>query len=250
MPLIQPLARRTIARFRRTPGLGAAAALIVTGFIWETLTLFVPSSPIRAAGRQLMVVDEFPSGISVGQTFRASADAIDWVRLQFSSDQPAEVQLRCWLSTASNNAVAPWAEIVNWTTSVRLPAGRSWHQFDFPPVLRSEKKIYEFRIRILAARSDGTGAAQPLVALVGSRDSSLVEGNLVAGSDPRLSQDLLFQAGFSDDLFSDLRRDIITHLPRWLRNSIVQLVILGVYNLAFVIFVGALLLEREDRSTG
>src|SRR5258708_15456081 len=97
------------------------------------MLLFLPTSMDRAAGHNPSVITEFTAGERIGQTFRALADGLEAVDLQWSSDRPSRVVV-AWrlLGTAragSSDGSGLWVPIYEGTTTVRLPGGRSTYRF-------------------------------------------------------------------------------------------------------------------------
>lgn len=63
----------------------------------EGWSLFSPSLPLRAAGRQPYLILDFAAGAPIGQTFRMKGDGLASVRLQFFTDRSQKLMVLCTL---------------------------------------------------------------------------------------------------------------------------------------------------------
>jgi hypothetical protein len=217
---------------------------------WEARALFVPSPPLRAAGRKPFVITEFGRGVPTGQSFRMKSDGLDAVDLRFFSDKEVFLRLRC--RVLGNRPSEPWFPVRDWTAAIHLPRGSSWHRFRFAPVVPSFNLIYQFQVEQLEVRAADPRdpGERPSVGLMGSLDDSLPrDGNIILGSTQVTDRDLFFEARAADSTFVDFRRrvDSQTPLPKPLRSMVAQLTLLAIYNGCLTVFAFHMLI-REPKN--
>lgn len=206
----------------------------------ETMILFGPTSSTRGAGRSPYVIELVAGGERIGQSFRILDDGLQSADVIFVSSTPASLVLTCRLlvadSHALNNGTGAWRVVNTWTTTVRLPRGKSRHGFSFRPIFPSEKQIYQFQVEELDLRPlDPLDPVPPLVGLLATKDNSLEEGNVVIGQHQLADRDLFFQAQTAS-VFTTFRLRANPLLPRALRSVGVQLVALALYNAVLAVF--------------
>ena len=217
---------------------------LVLGVTCEAYALFIPSSPIRAMSAKPIVLEGFGAGVPVGQTFRMNAEALESVRVQFFASQRTELVVRCKLLTAANS----WTSVYDWTTRVDLPVGKSWQRFQFPPVVRSDRKIYQFQVQKVEAHVIGSPASgAPTLGLVASVKEGLPEGNIVDGSVQLVDKALFFEAQSDDAVFSTFRRNVNPQLPEPLRSKILHLAVLAILNWALVVYAYEMIVAGPNR---
>ena len=228
----------------------AIFALIVCAvLVWEVRVLFWPVVTVRAAGAERYDIMEFSAGAPVGQTFRALTDGLDTAIVEFSADRPAalvvQYRLMGWAPAKMDDH---WAAVIEGTETVSLSAGRNRHAFRFKGIADSNRQVYQFQVQQVEARAaDGSGAPVT-IAVVGSTDGTLDDGNLIVARDQIVDRDLVFQARGADSRFDDFRMRVTPQLPRALRPAAVQwtaaLLLLALYNWAVAVFAYHLL--RDD----
>lgn len=234
-----------------TLGGGRVALSVVLGLAlsWEAHALFSPAAHVRAAGRRPYVVADFGAGVPVGQTFRMPSDGLDAIDVRFFSDQETLLSLRCRLLGPGDSLPGHWSLVQDWTAMIRLPRGSSWHRFAFAPVVPSSNQVYQFQLERVDARGviPSGQRERPSVAVMGSIDDSLPDGNLVVGPTQVTNRDLFFEANAADSVFEDFRRHAQTQLPTPLRSVMAQLTLLAAYNGAVAVFAFHMLFRaRED----
>ena len=214
---------------------------LASALVWTARALFVPSVRVRAEGGRPYLVDTFGAGATIGQTFRSLNDGLNSVQVRFSSQRAASISVRCRLMTW-NESTGGWASLYEWTEAVDLPAGEAWRRFQFPPVIPSDRKVYQFQIQRVAA-SDTS------VALVGSMDDVLRDGNVVADQEQIVDKDLYFRAGATADVaFDEFRRRIDPQVPKRLRNLSLQLALLALYACAMSVLAFHLIVREPEQS--
>jgi hypothetical protein len=230
----------------------AYGLLLLLALAWEAGTLFTSTTLVRAAGRQPFAIQEFSSGVPVGQTFRMLSDGLQSVDVVFSADRGASLVVRCQLLTWEPYAQDGWAVLFEWAKTIQLSPGSQWQQFVFQPIPRSAMKVYQFRVQQHEVHGlDPNGPDdRPRVSVVGSMDDSLKEGNLILGGFQWVDRDLFFKAHGADGAFTAFRLLDQTGLPTRLRRASVQLALLALYNLVLAVFAYELIVrapEHEER---
>jgi hypothetical protein len=210
--------------------------MVLIGLTWEARALFYPIALVRAQGVDTFLLDDFGAGAPIGQTFRMLSDGLSAVDLQFSSRTPVSFPVRCrlliWNAYATSGE--KWVALYEWIEQVDLPAGLGRHRFAFSPVVPSDRTVYQFQIQRVLTRRDPPGTS---IALVGSRDDVLKDGNIIDGREQVVDRDLVFQAyATGDTRFGEFRRRVNDQLPWLLRPAGVQLAVLAIYNWAVVMF--------------
>ncbi|MBI3493580.1 MAG: O-antigen ligase family protein [Acidobacteria bacterium] len=114
-------------------------AMLAFGLACEAQALFVATPPIRAAGTKPYIVDDFGAGAPIGQTFRMMSDGLASVRLQFFASRPETLLVKCRLLAWAD--YVKWVPLYEWSATVDLPSGPRWHEFQFPPVIPSDRII-------------------------------------------------------------------------------------------------------------
>jgi O-antigen ligase len=235
------------ARVRWHDGRVAVAVILAVGVACEAQALFAATPPLRAAGTKPYIVEDFGAGVPVGQTFRMNSDGLASVRLRFFASQRTAVRFRWRLLTWADSV--PWVPLYEWTTTVELPPGQRWQEFQFPPVTPSDRRVYQFQVQRLeshGAKLDASGTPAVL-GLIGSTDDSLRDGNIIDGPIQIVDRDLYFEARADDSAFAILRRNINASLPGRLRSKWVQLMILAFYNAALAVVVYSLVVAGTRR---
>jgi len=223
--------------------------IVLCAAAWEVQALFLVSAPVRAVGAKPYEVESFGAGVPVGQTFRMHHDGLDSVRVQFSAESPARIEIRCKLLTWGGGGGAdPWVAFYQWTAPLDLPQGHSWQRFRFTPVAASDDVVYQFQVQRIdpAAALSAEDPSLPRIGLVGSLDDSQKEGNLIDGTTQVIDRDLFFEARADDSGFSTFRRNTNDHLPERLRSKTLQLAMLLLYNLALAVFLRALIVDAPN----
>ena len=208
--------------------------------VWTAGALFVPSVRVRSEGGRPYLIDTFGAGATIGQTFRSLNDGLNSVQVRFSSPRAASISVRCRLLTW-NEATGGWASLYEWTEAVDLPVGEVWRRFRFPPVLPSDRKVYQFQIQRVAP-------SDTAVALVGSIDDVLRDGNIVADQEQIVDKDLYFRAGATGDVaFDEFRRRIDAQVPGRLRSRSLQLALLALYACAMSALAFHLIVREPEQ---
>ena len=218
-------------------------AALVFALVWAARGLFVPSVRVRAEGGRPYLLDSFGAGATIGQTFRILNDGLSSAQVRFSSERAGSIAVRCRLLTWSE-PTGGWTTLYEWTDAVDLPAGAVWRTFRFPPVVPSDRKVYQFQIQRVATPD----RADMPVALVASIDDVLGDGNIVADREQIVDKDLYFRADATADVvFDEFRRRIDPQLPRPLRRLSLQLALLALYACAMSVLAFHLIVRDPER---
>lgn len=224
----------------------AFLAGLVLAVSWEAHALFSTAAPIRAVGKKPFVVSDFGRGVPIGQTFRMLSDGLDAADVRFISDEVTLLAVKCRLLEAGGRVPGHWSAVRDWTATIRLPRGSSWHRFTFDPVVPSFNRIYQFQVQQIDARAapPNNAGERPAVGVVGSIDDSLRDGNIVVGETQMVDRDLFFEARAADSTFAEFRRHAQTQLPKPLRSAAAQLTLLAIYNGCLAVFAFHMLVQE------
>jgi hypothetical protein len=237
-----------------TRGAVVAAFLLaaVVAVAFEGVLVFRQPPPVRAEGSRTYVLTDLQNGTALGETFRPQTNGLDSVSLVFTAGEPSSLRLDCRLLTWDVSVNGNWATVHAWTETFRVKAEPEWHRFDFPPVADSDRKVYQFQIRQLAASAGETTPGHPAaVGVFGSLDDAMATGNLIVGQEQVTDRDLYFMATARDSAFDRFRRYTEPNMPRVLRPVFLQLSVLAVLNLGILMFAYQMIVsgpEQFDRA--
>jgi hypothetical protein len=204
-------------------------------------------------GEQPILMPEFGDGVELTQAFGMIADGLRGVSVQLTSDRPATLQVSCELQQVFNDMPGTYAEIYNWTTTLRDVSGTQWRRFDFPQVAASAGRSYAFRIRVLESKplvgksTAAKAAERPRVAIAGFSDN-VRRGGILWVAGVRQVGSLHFQAhGDGETAYERFRLGVGPRLPWPLRNQATQLVFVLILHWALLTTCHAMLFEDPER---
>lgn len=212
----------------------------------EARILFTPTAPIEAVGQKPYLIEAFDAGVPVGQTFRSKEDWLESVDLGLWADSAATVDVTARLMGWAPS-LGSWASLYEWKAQLRLPKGTSWQRFTFKPVPQSARVVYQFQLQHLETRpADGVGG-RPKVAILGSEDDALQEGNLIVGPEQIVERDLIFHARCAS-IFTDWHLRVSPELPRFMRGRDVQLAFIALYNFVLAVWAYYFIVRGPESS--
>ncbi|HZR25945.1 MAG TPA: hypothetical protein VFA59_20260 [Vicinamibacterales bacterium] len=219
---------------------------IAVGIAYEYALLFRPVATVAAAGARPYALEEFGKGERIGQTFRSSEDGLTSFDVQMSADRPVTIDVT-WrlLGWAPYKIDDHWVPIYEFPATLDLPAGKSWQHFVFPPIVPSENVIYQFDVVKTAIRSRDQAGIAPAVAIIGSDDGPLTDGNLIAGDRQIVDRDIVY-AAHTATRFERFRMRANPYLPRPLRYAWLQLAALALYDAAVAAFAFDVIVGRRE----
>jgi hypothetical protein len=229
----------------------AACLLLVT---YETWAFFVGETPaLTIQGYHLKSADDFGQGAGVSQLFAMNGDGLSAMAVQFSTDRPLTLLLRCELAEIAppgSPGESPYAfGSTSLFVTIKNVSGVEWRRIRFPTVEASNKRWYVLRLALVKAVpadaiADTTPATPdplPRVGLMVSRENVFGGGALWI-SDRRQLGSLSIRA-FTQrrTAYARFRADLTPVLPPLLRNAGIQLALFVGYQAALLIVVYVLL---------
>jgi len=148
------------------------------------------------------------------------------------------------LGWAPNKLDDHWVVIYEFPATIHV-RGRTWQHFTFPPLVPSEKEIYQFQVQQTAVRSLDRGASRPAVGIVACEDGPLTDGNLIVGATQVVDRDLVYAASTASR-YERFRMRANQLLPRGLRTEPLQLAVLALYNMAMALLAYDLTIRVAD----
>jgi hypothetical protein len=229
----------------------AAATVLVAGF--ETWSVFVgETAAVTIQGYHRKTADEFGSGTRISQAFRMTGGGLSAVDVQFSTDRPLDLMIRCELAENDEPGSLNGRVISSQVATLKHVSGMEWRRISFPPVEESDQRWYVLRLDLIGAvsrddypRRPGDASSQPRVAVIVSRENVYGGGALWIADRRQLGS--LFLRGFSHrrTAYERFRADLAPSLPRPLNNAILDVGIAIVYQAAMVAVIYALLIGES-----
>lgn len=236
---------------RRTGRLLFVAAAVVLA-AYEAWSVFVRETPaVTIEGFHRKAADEFGEGVQVSQAFRMTANGLDAVDVQFSTDQPLTLMVRCDLAEISEPRNESERLSSTQFITFKQVSGVEWRRISFPTVEEtSDKRWYLLRLNLISAVAPGGSAARPAspsavekprVGPIISTDNVFGGGSMWIADRRQLGSLSLRAFTRRRTAYARFRADVVPTLPRALQNPVVHLGLAGGYQAAMLAVVYALL---------
>lgn len=238
-------------RDKRTGRLLFVAAAIVLA-AYEMWSVFVRETPaVTIQGFHRKAADEFGQGVQVSQAFRMTANGLDAVEVQFSTDQLLTLMVRCELAEISQPRTENERLSSRQFITFKQVSGVDWRRISFPTVEEtSDKRWYILRLDLVSAVPAGESGAlrpsqpadeKPRVGPIISTDNVFGGGSMWIADRRQLGSLSLRAYTHRRTAYARFRADVAPTLPRVLQNPAVHLGMAVVYQAAMLAMVYALL---------
>ena len=206
---------------------------------------------VQIQGDDRLLIDEFGNGVPVEQVFTMRGDGLRGVSIQLSADRPVTLRADCELRQLFEDAPGVHRALYRWTTDLGRVSGIEWHRIDFPPLQASDRRLYSFRVQVVAP-SDGQGnggrltsptaaPSRPKIAIAASAAHVPGAGPFLVGEGPWAGSLFLQAHAQGETAYDQFRLTVETRLPRPLRHPLVQACILVAYHWALLTYAYAML---------
>ena len=233
-----------------------AAAVLVGGY--ETWSVFVRETPaVTIQGNHLKAADEFGEGVPISQTFGMSASGLSSVEVQFSTDRPLNLMIRCDLLESDGLGSTRERLVASQFTTLKQVSGVEWRRLSFATVETSLKRGYRLQLDLVGAVAANDDSAQrsgeaaperrPRVAVMVSTDNVFGGGAMWIGDRRQLGSLSLRAFSRLRTAFERFRTDVAPSLPRELQSGLVEVAIAVGYQVALLTVLYALLVGDAGR---
>jgi hypothetical protein len=238
---------RSAPRYRLV--FGAACVVLA---LYEMWTFFVREAPaVSIQGSHRRLVEEFGRGAPISQAFLMIGNGLRAIDVRFDADTPATLLMRCELTQIPTPGTTEPVVARAWFETVKRISGTEWRRLSFPAVEASNARSFVLRLQLIrAVAADGDPAAalmrapadgDPRVAVLASKENVVV-GGVLSIADRRQNGSLFLRAFTrTRTAYSRFRADVAPTLPGVLKNPIVELAILIVYQWALLTVIFSVL---------
>ena len=232
-----------------------AAAISLGAYqIWRAFVRETPAVTIQGYHRKS--ADEFGRGAVISQAFNMVASGFATADVQFSTDRPLNLLLRCDLTPIDEpNAERTTPPVPQFVTIKRV-SGVEWRRLSFPGEDASGPRWYLLRLQLIGATPADDTSPVPVKPLADRTDrvgvivsiDNVFGGGAMWIDDRRQIGSLSIRA-FSRwrTAFERFRVDVAPSLPRALQSAVVEVAIAAAYQLALLTVLYALLVGEVGR---
>jgi hypothetical protein len=229
-----------------------AAAVLLGGY--ETWSVFVRESPaVTIQGYHRKAAEEFGQGKRISQAFRMTASGLSAIDVQFSTDRPLTLMIRCELSEIVEPG-SPREQLVSRQfVTLKRVSGVEWRRISFPSVEMSDRRWYLLRLDFIGAVPPDDSprlSANPVpdpsarVAVIVSTDNVFGGGALWVADNRQLGSLSLRAFTVRPTAYERFRADVAPSLPRPLHHTVLDVAIAFAYHAAMLTVLYALLIRR------
>jgi hypothetical protein len=241
---------------RRLRGVLFAAAIALG--LYQAWTTFVRETPaVTIQGFHRKSADEFGRGVAISQAFQFNASGFAAAEVQFSTDRPLNLLLRCDLTPIDEPNAPRSAPTVTHFVTIKGVSGVEWRRLSFPGEETAGMRWYLLRLALVGvtpADEADRPPVTPSAADAADRVGVIVSIDNVYGGgamwiDDRRQIGSLSLRAFSRwrTAFQRFRADVAPSLPRVLRSAAVEVAIGLAYPLALLTVLYALLVGDSGR---
>jgi hypothetical protein len=236
-----------------------AAAVVVGAYqIWAAFFRETPAVSIQGFHRKS--ADEFGRGSIVSQAFHMEASGFAAADVQFSTDRPLNLLLRCDLTPIAEPNAPRTVPAVTQFVTIKRVSGVEWRRLSFPAEKGLGLRWYLLRLELVGAVPADDPSPLPVKPPADRRD--LLSGrvgvivsidNVYGGGamwiDDRRQIGSLSLRAFSRwrTAFERFRIDVAPTLPRALQSVAVEIAIAAAYQLALLTVLYTLLVGDAGR---
>jgi hypothetical protein len=240
---------------RRLRSILVSAAIVLGAYqMWAAFFRETPAVTIQ--GYHRLSADEFGRGAIVSQAFNMEASGLAAAEVQFSTDRPLNLLLRCDLRPIDEPNAERTAPAVTQFVTIKRVSGMEWRRLSFPREEGSRLRWYLLRLELIGAAPAADDSPMPVkpsadrrnrVGVIVSIDN--VFGGGAMWIDDRRQIGSLSLRAFSHrrTAFARFRVDVAPSLPRALRSGAIEVAIAGAYQLALLTVLYALLVGDAGR---
>jgi hypothetical protein len=239
---------------RWLPVLFGAASVVLGGY--EIWSVFVRETPaVQIQGYHLKAADEFGRGARVTQAFRMLGGGLSDLDVQFSTDRPLTLMIRCEVTETDDRGEHP-RTVANQVVTAKRVSGVEWRRISFAPVDSSDKRWYFLRLELIgsaAADDFRPGAVETStdrrdrVAVMVSRDNVFGGGAMWIADNRQLGSLSLRAFSRRRTAYARFRAGVTPSLPPPLRSGFVDIAIAVVYQAALLTVIYAWLAGGATR---
>ena len=231
-----------------------ATAVVLGAYqMWAAFLHETPAVSIQGYHRKS--ADEFGRGAIITQAFQMEASGFVAADVQFSTDRPLNLLLRCDLRPIDDPTAERTAPAVTQFVTIKRVSGAEWRRLSFPGEEDAGLRWYLLRLELIGA-APADGGPLPVTSSAGGRDrvGVIVSTDNVYGGgamwiDDRRQIGSLSLRAFSRwrTAFERFRVDVAPKLPRGLQSVSVEIALAAAYQLALLIVLYALLVGDAGR---
>jgi len=232
-----------------------AAAVVVGAYqIWAGFFHETPAVSIEGYHRKS--ADEFGRGAVISQAFHMEASGFTSADVQFSTDRPLNLLLRCDLTPIDEPNAPRTAPPLTQFVTIKRVSGVEWRRLSFPGEETSGLRWYLLRLELVGVSPADEAGQQPVkpsadavdrVGVIVSIDN--VYGGGAMWIDDRRQIGSLSLRAFSRwrTAFERFRIDVAPKLPRALQSAVVDIALVAAYQMALLTVLYALLVGDAGR---
>ena len=233
-----------------------AAAVVLGAYqIWAVFFHETPAVSIQGYHRKS--ADEFGRGAIIAQAFHMEASGFAAADVQFSTDRPLNLLLRCDLTPFDEPNAERTAPAVTQFVTIKRVSGVEWRRLSFPREEGSGLRWYLLRLELIGAVPADDDSPMPVKPSADRRDrvgvivsiDNVYGGGALWIDDRRQIGSLSIRA-FSRwrTAFDRFRIDAAPKLPRALQSVVVEVALVAAYQLALLTVLYALLVGDAGRA--
>jgi hypothetical protein len=232
------------------------AAAIVLGAYQFWAAFFHETPAVSIQGYHRKSADEFGRGAIIAQAFHMEASGFAAADVQFSTDRPLNLLLRCDLTPIDEPNAERTAPAVTQFVTIKRVSGVEWRRLSFPREEGSSLRWYLLRLELIGAAPAGDDSPLPVKPSAERRDrvgvivsiDNVFGGGALWVDDRRQIGSLSIRA-FSRwrTAFDRFRIDVAPKLPRALQSVVVEVALVAAYQLALLTVLYALLVGDAGR---
>jgi hypothetical protein len=240
---------------RRLRSILVSAAIVLGAYqMWAAFFRETPAVTIQGYHRRS--ADEFGRGAIVSQAFNMEASGLAAAEVQFSTDRPLNLLLRCDLRPIDEPNAERTAPAVTQFVTVKRVSGVEWRRLSFVGEEGSGPRWYLLRLELIGAAPADDASPMPVKPSAEQRDrvGVIVSIDNVYGGgamwiDDRRQIGSLSLRAFSHrrTAFERFRVDVAPSLPSQLRSGVVEVAIAAAYQVALLTVLYALLVGDVGR---
>jgi hypothetical protein len=232
------------------------AAAIVVGAYQFWAAFFHETPAVSIQGYHRKSADEFGRGAIIAQAFHMEASGFAAADVQFSTDRPVNLLLRCDLTPIDEPNAERTAPAVTRFVTIKRVSGVEWRRLSFVGQEGSGLRWYLLRLELIGAAPADDASPMPVKPSAEQRDrvGVIVSIDNVYGGgamwiDDRRQIGSLSLRAFSHrrTAFERFRVDVAPSLPRALQSVVVEVALVAAYQLALLTVLYALLVGDAGR---
>ena len=236
-----------------------AAAIVLAAYqVWVAFIRETPAVTIQGYHRKS--ADEFGRGAVISQAFHMEASGFAAADVQFSTDRPLTLLLRCDLTPIDEPDAERTAPPVTQFVTIKRVSGVEWRRLSFPGEESSGLRWYLLRLELVGAMPADDPSPVPIkpsadrrdlfsgrVGVIVSIDNVYGGGAMWIGDRRQIGSLSLRAFTHRRTAFERFRADVAPSLPRALRSVVVELAIAAAYQVALLTVLYALLVGDVGR---